>query len=243
MADNKLTNNFSAPVPNNEHSLSAGERGPLLLQDYFLIEKLVHSIASAFRSVSSTRRALGPSVISRRARICRSTRARICSVKSAAKHRFSYASLRWAVRKARPMQIAIHALIPVNCPYAKRLNNFQRDGGMSVDGKGRATPNYSPNTRGRPVADPTATEAKIPLQGTSVRTEYNQVDRADDFEQAGLLYRVMTEPERGRLVESIAGHLGSARVEVQERQLQHFYTADPEYGALVATALGIRKAA
>jgi len=43
MADtSKLTNNFGAPVPDNEHSLSAGERGPLLLQDYFLVEKLAH---------------------------------------------------------------------------------------------------------------------------------------------------------------------------------------------------------
>jgi catalase len=35
-----LTNQAGAPVPDNEHSLSAGERGPLLLQDHFLIEKL-----------------------------------------------------------------------------------------------------------------------------------------------------------------------------------------------------------
>jgi catalase len=37
-----LGNNFGAPLPNNEHSLTAGERGPVLLQDYFLIEKLAH---------------------------------------------------------------------------------------------------------------------------------------------------------------------------------------------------------
>ena len=44
MADDKtLTNNFGAPVPDNEHSLSAGESGPLLLQDYFLVEKLARS--------------------------------------------------------------------------------------------------------------------------------------------------------------------------------------------------------
>ena len=42
MTDKTLTNNFGAPVPNNEHSLTAGERGPILLQDYFLIEKLAH---------------------------------------------------------------------------------------------------------------------------------------------------------------------------------------------------------
>ena len=43
MADTKtLTTNFGAPVPDNQHSLTAGERGPILLQDYFLIEKLAH---------------------------------------------------------------------------------------------------------------------------------------------------------------------------------------------------------
>ena len=44
MTDDKktLTNNFGAPVPDNEHALTAGERGPVLLQDYLLIEKLAH---------------------------------------------------------------------------------------------------------------------------------------------------------------------------------------------------------
>jgi len=37
-----LSNNFGAPLPNNEHSLTAGDRGPVLLQDYFLVEKLAH---------------------------------------------------------------------------------------------------------------------------------------------------------------------------------------------------------
>src|SRR5262245_7154706 len=38
----RLTTNFGAPLPDNAHSLTAGERGPVLLQDYFLIEKLAH---------------------------------------------------------------------------------------------------------------------------------------------------------------------------------------------------------
>ena len=37
-----LTTTAGAPVPDNNHSLSAGPRGPLLLQDYQLIEKLAH---------------------------------------------------------------------------------------------------------------------------------------------------------------------------------------------------------
>ncbi len=37
-----LTTTAGAPVPDNNHSLTAGARGPLLLQDYQLIEKLAH---------------------------------------------------------------------------------------------------------------------------------------------------------------------------------------------------------
>jgi len=37
-----LTTSAGAPVSDNQNSLSAGPRGPLLLQDYQLIEKLAH---------------------------------------------------------------------------------------------------------------------------------------------------------------------------------------------------------
>ncbi len=40
MDSKKLTTMAGAPVPNNQDSLSAGKRGPLLLQDVWLIEKL-----------------------------------------------------------------------------------------------------------------------------------------------------------------------------------------------------------
>jgi catalase len=43
MADpTKLTTTAGAPVADNQNSLSAGPRGPLLLQDYQLLEKLAH---------------------------------------------------------------------------------------------------------------------------------------------------------------------------------------------------------
>ncbi|MCH9691562.1 MAG: catalase [Gammaproteobacteria bacterium] len=38
----KLTTSAGAPVADNQNSISAGERGPLLLQDYQLLEKLAH---------------------------------------------------------------------------------------------------------------------------------------------------------------------------------------------------------
>ena len=43
MGDSKtLTTAAGIPVPDNQTSLTAGERGPTLLQDHFLIEKLAH---------------------------------------------------------------------------------------------------------------------------------------------------------------------------------------------------------
>ena len=44
MADTqkKLTTAGGRPIHDNQNSVSAGARGPLLLQDYFLHEKLAH---------------------------------------------------------------------------------------------------------------------------------------------------------------------------------------------------------
>src|SRR5271155_1878268 len=39
---NKLTTAFGAPVPDNQNIMTAGPRGPALLQDVWLIEKLAH---------------------------------------------------------------------------------------------------------------------------------------------------------------------------------------------------------
>ena len=38
----KLTNNVGAPVPDNQNVITAGKRGPMLLQDTWFLEKLAH---------------------------------------------------------------------------------------------------------------------------------------------------------------------------------------------------------
>lgn len=38
----QLTTSAGAPIADNQNSLTAGPRGPLLIQDYQLIEKLAH---------------------------------------------------------------------------------------------------------------------------------------------------------------------------------------------------------
>ncbi len=38
----KLTNNVGAPVVDNQNVMTAGKRGPMLLQDVWYLEKLAH---------------------------------------------------------------------------------------------------------------------------------------------------------------------------------------------------------
>lgn len=42
MSDKKLTTEFGAPVENNQHSMTAGARGHMLLQDVWFMEKMAH---------------------------------------------------------------------------------------------------------------------------------------------------------------------------------------------------------
>lgn len=42
MSNDLLTNNAGAPVVDNENALTAGPRGPMLLQDTWFLEKLAH---------------------------------------------------------------------------------------------------------------------------------------------------------------------------------------------------------
>ena len=61
--------------------------------------------------------------------------------------------------------------------------------------------------------------------------------------QAGALYRLITEPERVRLIDSIAGNLAQVtRKEIIDRSIDHFRKADPEYGARLDQAVEAHKA-
>jgi len=129
--------------------------------------------------------------------------------------------------------------IPVNCPYATKgkIRNGERDGFMAVNGNQGNSPNYTPNTSGGPLA---SAEARIsPFEASGTVGKYRYQHPNDDFEQAGHLYRLMTPDQKSRLVSNLAGHLGNARKDIQERQVVHFYRADPDYGLRVAKGLSL----
>ena len=127
--------------------------------------------------------------------------------------------------------------IPINCPYAARVANHQRDGFMAVNGNGGSAPNYEPNSVTSAGARQTDTRYHTAdrVHGYMGRHTYDVTD--DDFVQAGNLYRLMPSDAKQRLIDNIVGSLGQAKREIQEKQVQHFKRADPEYGRRVEAGL------
>lgn len=127
--------------------------------------------------------------------------------------------------------------LPINCPHAAKAMNYQRDGFMRFDDNGGAAPNYEPNSFGGPVEDPRFQEPPLKIDGDAARYEQQRGVDAD-YVQPGNLYRLMTPAQRDHLVANICGSLSKVPAAIQERMLEHFRRADPEYGAKVAAGLG-----
>ncbi len=127
-------------------------------------------------------------------------------------------------------------LLPVNAPKSSHVTNYQRDGFMRFDNNGGGSPNYYPNSFGRPEPKAEVAEPAVTVSGIAARQKYTHPN--DDFVQAGELYRkVMTETDRDHLIGNIVEHLGGAQKRIQLRQAVLFYKADPDYGRWVAEGL------
>jgi catalase len=108
---------------------------------------------------------------------------------------------------------------------------------MRFDGNSGASVNYEPNSFGGPTQDPAFRERPRPVSGTIDRHNH-RVD-GDYYTQPGNLFRLIKPDARERLIGNIAAGLKNAPGRIQELQVQHFFQADPAYGAGVANALGL----
>jgi catalase len=131
--------------------------------------------------------------------------------------------------------------LPVNrprCPVA----NYIRDGALATADAYGSNPNYWPNSiAGAPEP---ADDYKDPAWklGEVAADRFDSTADHDDYTQAGNLYRMFDQAHRERLARRIAGALGQAGKEIQQRQLTHFVRADQDYGRRVAAKLGIELA-
>lgn len=118
--------------------------------------------------------------------------------------------------------------IPVNCPYRTKCRNYQRDGPMTVDENQAGAPNYFPNSFSGPVDNVTYKVSSFHISGDVAK--YNTAGD-DNFSQVKDFWKkVLTQEERQRLVENIAGHLKNAQHFIQDRTIGNFMQVDPEYG-------------
>jgi catalase len=128
--------------------------------------------------------------------------------------------------------------LPINAPKSP-VHTYNKDGAMRYHHNG-AQPVYAPNSHGGPVADPSLGEAAWFQEGGEiVRSAYTPRRDDDDFSQPGALYRdVMSETDRGHLVENIVGHLSDGVAdETLERALQYWTNVDSDLGARVRAGL------
>jgi len=127
--------------------------------------------------------------------------------------------------------------IPVNCPYAASRHTNQRDGLMQVNGNGGTAPNYEPNAGQTHVEAAGAQESPFAVSGMAMRNRVFLTKQ--DFEQAGMLYRILKPDHQERLIQNLAGHMRGVEPGILKPQISYFYQADPDYGTRLAQALEI----
>ena len=129
-----------------------------------------------------------------------------------------------------------YADLPVNqarCP----VHTYHRDGNMRFDGNYGGAVNYEPNSFNGPVEDPKFKEPPLKISGDADR--YDHREGNDDYTQAGNLFRLMKPDQKNQLIQNIVNAMKTVPKEIQERQIKHFYKADPAYGEGVAKGLGL----
>jgi catalase len=127
--------------------------------------------------------------------------------------------------------------LPVNHPKVP-VHNYHKDGQMRFFPP--TTPPdayYEPNSFSGPKQDERFREPPLKISGDADR--YDHRSGNDDYTQAGNLFRLMSPEQKQQLYGNIAAAMQGVPVEIVNRQLVHFYRADPDYGIGVAAALGL----
>ncbi|XP_022909180.1 catalase-like [Onthophagus taurus] len=124
--------------------------------------------------------------------------------------------------------------IPVNSP--NRINNFNRDGFMTIRSQGGA-PNYHPNSFGGPEE---SVRAKLLYPSMELKgiSGFYDLGFDDNFTQPRIFYQtVLDDGAKTRLIQNIVNDLKNASSFIQERQINVFKNVDSEFGRRVCVGL------
>ena len=131
--------------------------------------------------------------------------------------------------------------LPANAPKNAMVNHYHKDGPMRFFTNDFGNPDayYEPNSKGGAVEVPEVEEPPMRISGDVKRYEEN--DTYGIYKQPGDLFRLMPQDEKERMFVTIATALDGVSEEIVQRQLAHFYKADPAYGKGVEDAIEANK--
>lgn len=139
---------------------------------------------------------------------------------------FSYADTQMYRLGANAQQLPVNAA-------KKAINNGNQDGAMNAATTTSGI-NYQPSRLLQRDETPSARYSPLALAGS---TQQAGIQRAQNFKQAGDLYRSFSKKERLDLIESFGASLASADDVSKHTILSFLYKADPEYGTGVTHAV------
>eukprot|EP00405_Crypthecodinium_cohnii_P006034 CAMPEP_0194782386 /NCGR_PEP_ID=MMETSP0323_2-20130528/78660_1 /TAXON_ID=2866 ORGANISM="Crypthecodinium cohnii, Strain Seligo" /NCGR_SAMPLE_ID=MMETSP0323_2 /ASSEMBLY_ACC=CAM_ASM_000346 /LENGTH=574 /DNA_ID=CAMNT_0039721195 /DNA_START=1 /DNA_END=1725 /DNA_ORIENTATION=+ len=120
--------------------------------------------------------------------------------------------------------------LPVNKPRCP-VFHYHRDGPMNVEGglqSGNPNAYYEPNSFGGAAEKRSAEEPPVPVSGEAKRHDHRE--SYDDFEQVRELYsKTLSQEERGRLHNNLAGSLVGVPKEIVERAFALLHRIHPDY--------------
>ena len=128
-------------------------------------------------------------------------------------------------------------LIPVNRPKCP-VHDYHRDGMMRVDDNFGGTVTYEPNSYGEWKDSPELKEPPVEARGDVFNYDERQYDD-DYYTQPGKLWRLMSADDRKATCENTARNMASVPLFIMQRHVRACHNADPEYGTMLAEALGI----
>ncbi|MFJ9405928.1 catalase [Streptomyces sp. NPDC101393] len=127
--------------------------------------------------------------------------------------------------------------LPVNRPHATEARTNSRDGFL-YDGRHAGRKNYEPNSFDGPVETGRALWQPVAVNGETGESAAPSHAEDNDFVQAGDLYRLLSEDEKGRLIDNLAGFISQvSRDDIAQRAIENFRKADADYGKRLDAAV------
>ncbi|KRT17861.1 catalase [Pedobacter ginsenosidimutans] len=129
--------------------------------------------------------------------------------------------------------------LKVNAPMVP-VHSYNQDGALSNQNK-TSDVNYQPNTSDKEYTDNGILASSSKING-STATVRHQIDKPENFKQAGDFYRSLPENEKLELIKNLTGDLSAVKNRsVALKMVGYFYMADADFGKKLASVLKISR--